>query len=104
MSSGGGGGQPANTTSQVILPEFINEAAKANLASGMEVANRPYEANPYAAVAGLTPDQQAYYQAVRDFQGAGTSDYDTAIAQASGLLGQAAPITADQMTSTTRAL
>jgi len=102
--SSGGGGTPANTTSQVVLPDWINQTAQKNLATADNVAARPYQADPYATVAPLSSDQLAAYQTVRNLQGSTTGDFDASKAAASGLLSSAAPITTDQLTSDTQSL
>lgn len=105
MSSGGGSGGSSNQTQQVILPEWIQEAGKANIATANEIANRPYEANPSAyTVAPLTADQQAAYSSIRDMQGGTAPAYQSAEAAAAGLLDSAKPITTGQLTTDTQAL
>jgi hypothetical protein len=102
--SGGGGGQPANTTSQVILPQWVQDQAQSNLSAANNVAALPYQADPYYQVAGLTPDQQAAFAKVRQLQGSTDPAFAASEAQAGGLLSSAAPITTGQLTSSTTAL
>lgn len=92
MGSQGAGSQ--TSTTQVVLPDFINDAAKAELANAQTLAARPYEANPNQTVAPLTADQTAAYDTVRGMQGATAGDYAASKTALAGLLGGATPITA----------
>jgi hypothetical protein len=102
--SSGGGGQPQTTTSQVVLPDWVNTAAQNNIAQAGTVASIPYAADPYATTAQLTPDQLASYQSIRNLQGSTAPAYSAAEGAASGLLSSAAPITADQISGLTTGL
>src|SRR5262245_66649529 len=98
------GSENQNTTTRVILPDWLDTAAQNNLNVANEVAGRPYQQNPYSTVAPLSADQLAAFQGIRDLQGDATGSYDAAIAQTQGLLGEAAPITAGQVTDYTTQL
>lgn len=59
MGMGGGGGKSTTTeTKEVKLPWWVEQQAQSNLARANEVANRPYQENPYQKVAPL--DAMAY--------------------------------------------
>lgn len=59
MGMGGGGGKSTTEeTKEVKLPPWVDAQAQSNLAFSNQVANRPYEANPYQTVAPL--DALAY--------------------------------------------
>jgi hypothetical protein len=53
----GGGGQKQTTeeTKEIKLPAWVEAASQGNYGLAEQVANRPYEANPYTTVAGLDP-------------------------------------------------
>lgn len=57
----GGGGQKSTTeeTKEVKLPPWVDAQAQSNLAFSNQVANRPYEANPYTSVAPLSAEAYA---------------------------------------------
>ena len=94
IARGSGGGGSQTSTSQVILPQWVQDEAKKNIDLADAVASTGYEKNPYNIVAPPTADQQAAWGTVRNLQGAAAPGYDAAEATAGGLLGNAAPITA----------
>lgn len=54
MGMGGGGGKSTTEeTKEVKLPPWVDAQAQSNLAFSNQVANRPYEANPYQTVSPL---------------------------------------------------
>jgi len=102
-SSGGGGQQ--TTTTQTVLPQFVQNQVQHNIDTANTLGTQPYATNPYSGVASTTPDQSTAYGEIAGMQGnAATTGYDPAEAQLTGLLGQAAPITADQVSSNAASL
>lgn len=91
--SGGGGSQ--TSTTQTIIPQWVQDATAKNISIADEIAGRGYEANPFNIVAPPSADQTAAYDAVRNLQGGASPSYQAAEGVATGLLGQAKPITAD---------
>lgn len=86
---GGGDTGKSSQVTEVKLPEWVNQASQSNYARAQDVANRPYEANPYggaAGVAGFTPTQEQAFgmlPSVGQYQGA----YGSAQDALTGLLG-----------------
>lgn len=101
---GGGSSGTSTSISQTILPDWVNTASTSNYAQAAAVADRDYQANPYSSVAGTTADQQAAYQRIRDLQGTTDPAYNQAQAASSGLLSQATPLTAGQISGTAQQL
>jgi hypothetical protein len=98
MSGGGSGGsQTQNQTQQVILPQWLQDAAQSSLTNAQTLSQQPYQANPYSAVAPQTADQTQAYKTIEGMQGQTAPAYSQAQAAASGLLGQAKPITTAQV-------
>lgn len=62
---GGKGGSPQTVTNQTQLPAFITQGGQQNLDIANQIAAQPYQDYPGQSVAGLTPDQQAAFNAVR---------------------------------------
>ena len=101
--SGGGGNQ--TTTQQTVLPQFVQDAVAHNIDTANDLAAKPWETNPYAAVAPTPQATTDAYGEIGALQGnAARTGYDPAEATAAGLLGQAAPITADQIGSNAASL
>jgi hypothetical protein len=102
---GGGGSSGSQTqTQQVILPQWLQDAASNSLTSAQTLAAQPYTPNPYSAVAPQTADQTQAYQTIENMQGQTAPAYQQAEAAAGGLLGQAKPITTDQVAAGATAL
>lgn len=99
IARGGGSSGTSSSTSRVVLPDWVDSASQANYQQASDVADRAYQANPYSAVADLTPDQQQAYAQVRALQGQADPAYRTAQGVSGGLLTQAAPITTDQISN-----
>lgn len=95
IARGSGGGGSQTSTSQVIIPQWVQDAGQKNLDLADKIAGQGYEKNPFNIVAPLSADQQAAYGTVRDVQGAAAAGYDPAETQVAGLIGNAKPITAD---------
>jgi len=66
------------TTSQVVLPQWLDDAARRSLQIADEVAGRPYTPYPGQRVAGLNNDQLWTQQGVRDLQGSSAPGINTA--------------------------
>lgn len=93
----GGGQKEQTSTTQVQLPSWLDNAAQDVVSRAQLLSKQPYVANPNEQVAPLNADQQATFQAIRDYQGSQTGTYDAAKAAATGLLGSAVPLTAGQI-------
>jgi len=104
IARGSGGGGSQTSTSQVIVPQWVQEAGQKNLSLADQIAGQGFEANPYNIVAPLSADQTAAYDTVRGVQGAAAPGYQAAEAQVGGLLGQAKPITAEAIGSNVSSL
>lgn len=86
MAGGGGDKGKSTQTTEVKLPEWVNQASQANYKQAQEVANRPYEAYPGQQVAGFNPTQQQAFgmlPGLGQYQGA----YGSAQNALQGLLG-----------------
>src|SRR5262245_45144510 len=68
MQSGPGGGGDTTTTTQ-RLPPWMEQYARGTLDFAKQVANQPYQKYPGQLVAGFTPTQRDYFQAIRDQMG-----------------------------------
>lgn len=104
IARGSSGGGSQTSTQQVILPPEITAASAENYAKARGVADQPYQANPYNIVAPLSGDQTQAYDTVRGAQGMADPAYAAAEGVTSGLLGQAKPITTDQINTDTQSL
>jgi hypothetical protein len=105
MSSKGGSEPTQGTTNtSTQLPDWLNAGSQKAVGMASDIADRPY--TPYSGqiVAQPGADTQQAYQQVRDMQGAQNPAYDASKAAYTGLLGQAAPITADQLNQGTNQL
>lgn len=93
---GGGGGQSINF-SQTNIPAWLDTASQGAVGQAQTLANRPY--TPYGGqiVAQPGADTAAAYQQIRDMQGTYQPAFQQSAAAYGGLLGSAAPITADQI-------
>lgn len=89
MSSGGGSSVPANTTSQtttqVVVPDWVQGQLQQNLATAQGLASQPYTAPNLPTVAGFSPDQLASFQAVENNLGSTNSAYNLAQGQVQNL-------------------
>jgi hypothetical protein len=90
----GGGSKDSTVTNKTDIPPWLQEAAISNLGFANDVAAKPYEQYQGAQVAGVTPDQQAAYDYVRQNLGTGS----TAISNA------AQGITGSNLTTTAQGL
>ena len=104
IAYGSSGGGSQSSTQQVILPEWVQGAAMENIQKAKDVANLPYQANPFNIVAPLSADQTQAYDTVRGAQGMADPAYAAAMGTTSGLLGQAKPITTEQINTDTKSL
>jgi hypothetical protein len=74
---GGKGGGTTQVTNQTQIPPWISEAGQSNYNFATDISNRPYAAYPGQTVAGMTPDQGAAYDWVRNnYTNAGTAITD----------------------------
>jgi hypothetical protein len=101
-------GSPQTTTSSsgtsTIIPDWLSNAAQGAVGTAQDLSQRPY--TPYGGeqVAPTTADTQAAYQAVRNMQGQGAPAYAASQGAYTGLLGSAAPVTADATNANTNTL
>jgi hypothetical protein len=95
MSGGGGGG--GDTSTRVILPAWLEQAARDNTARAIGMGDEPYEAYTGDRIADMTPDQLAAQQAVRDMQGQTGGALTGLAGTAAGMAG----FTPDQITAGT---
>lgn len=100
----GGSKSGGDTTSRVILPDYIDAQAQADLAGANEVASRAYEANPMKGLVGFTPEQNAAYAGLESGVGATNPYFDESASHVQRLLGSATPITTEQLNADTRSL
>ena len=104
----GGGQQSAGPTtsnsSTIQIPQWLDSAAQGAVGTAQDLSQRPY--TPYTGQinAGTNADTQQAYQQVRDMQGAANPAFDASSAIYTGLLGQAAPITARAVNDNTNTL
>lgn len=61
----GGSSSKQTTTAETKLPDWVDNAAKANYNIAGQIAQRPYAAYPYARIAGFTNDQNAARNTLR---------------------------------------
>jgi hypothetical protein len=92
MSSGGG--QNSTVTNKTDIPDWLQQASITNLQFANQIAEQPYQQYGGQEVAGLTPDQQAAYAAVRNNLTTGSDMIDNA----------AAGITGSNLTTTAQSL
>jgi hypothetical protein len=109
MAGKGGGDTGKSTqTTEVKLPEWVNQASQSNYARAQDVANRPYVANPYGGEASVAPWTAAQNQGAAMLPQVGQyqSAYGSAQDALSGLLGynptqiQAGRVNAGQLSNT----
>ena len=62
MPGGGGGSQ----TASVQLPDYVDKLAQENVSDISRLANRPYQPYSQPRIAGMTPDQNASMQIIRN--------------------------------------
>jgi hypothetical protein len=105
IARGSGGGGTQTTTTQTQLPQFVQDQVQHNIDTANTLGTQPYATNPYSGVAPTTPTQTQAYGEIGNLQGqAQTTGYAPAEAQLTGLLGQAAPITTDQVNANVSSL
>lgn len=97
-------GGTQTTTSQVVLPDWLQSAAQSSLQNAQTVAQRPYQANPDLSVAPLTQDQQNAYATIAGMQGNTQPLYQASEQAYQGLLGSAQPLTAQGISGTAQQL
>jgi hypothetical protein len=103
LRGGGGKGGSTNTTtntsgtSQVAIPDWLDQASQAAVAQGFNLSQQPYTPYTGQIVAGTPQATQQAYQQVRAMQGAADPTYQASQNVYGGLLGQATPQTADQI-------
>jgi hypothetical protein len=100
--SGGGGNQ--TTTQQTVLPDYVQNQVQNDIGKANTLADQPFATNPWSGVASVTPNQTNAYGEVQNEQGSAAPFYDATESQLGGLLGQAAPITADQISGNVSSL
>jgi hypothetical protein len=94
-----------DTSSSTRLPDWLTNAA--HEATDRAVALSNQTPTPYYTgeqVAGQSPDTLAAYQAVRNLQGSADPAFGTAANAWGGLIGQANPITADEINALSSSL
>jgi len=105
IARGSGGGGQQTTTTKTELPQFVLDQVQNNIGRANELGAAPYVTNPYSGVAPTSPTQTQAYGQIGDLQGrAQTTGYAPAEQQLTGLLGQAAPVTADQISGNVSSL
>jgi hypothetical protein len=104
LARGSGGGGQQTTTTQTVLPQFVQNQVQHNIDTANTLGSQPYVTNPYSAVAPITQPSTEAAGEVGAEQGSATPYYNEAEGQLGGLLGQAAPITADQVGSNAASL
>jgi hypothetical protein len=105
IARGSGGGGTQTVTQQTQLPQFVQNQVGNDIASANNLAAQPYVTNPYSGVAPQTQPTSDAYNEIGQLQGdAQATGYTPAESQLTGLLGQAAPITADQINSNVSSL
>jgi len=102
-SQGGKGGKQESTTNQLAnsytnLPGWLDAGSQQAIGMATDLSNKQY--NPYTGqlVADQSPDTLAAYQQVRNLQGNADPAFAASANAYQGLLGQATPQTADQIT------
>jgi hypothetical protein len=94
-------GPPQTTTSttgtSTVIPDWLTGAAQQAVGTAQDLSQRPY--TPYSGeqVAPTTADTNTAYQQVRNMQGVGAPAYAGSEQAYTGLLGSAAPMTADAL-------
>ena len=102
---GSGGGGQQTTTTQTVLPQFVQDQVQTDIGRANTIAEQPWATNPYSGVASVTAPQTQAAGEISALQGvANTTGYQPAEATAAGLLSQAAPITADQISGNVSSL
>jgi len=105
IARGSGGGGQQTTTTKTELPQFVLDQVQNNIGRANELGTAPYVTNPYSGVAPTTPGQTQGGQEIVNLQNqAQTTAYAPAERQLTGLLGQAAPVTADQISGNVSSL
>ena len=103
MGGGKGGSTNTNTTSNTstIIPDWLTDASQQAVGMAQNLANTPAGAplSTDQLVAGQSPYTTQAYQQVADQQGSANPAFNAAAGAYGGLLGQAMPQTADQITS-----
>jgi hypothetical protein len=101
-------GSPQTTTSSsgtsTIIPDWLSNAAQGAVGTAQDLSQRPYTPYTGEQVAPTTADTNTAYQQVRDMQGQGAPAYAASQGAYTGLLGSAAPITADATNANTNTL
>ena len=101
-------GTPITTTSSsgssVQIPDWLSNAAQGAVGTAQALSQRPYTPYTGEQVAQTPADTLAAYQQVRDMQGQGNPAYQGSEQAYTGLLGSAAPITADATNARTNTL
>ena len=70
MGGGGGGGGGTNySTTETVLPDWVQQQVQGNLGTANTLASQPYTPYPGQQIAGFTPDQTAAFQAVQSLYG-----------------------------------
>jgi hypothetical protein len=84
-SGGGGGGSTTSyTTTETTVPDWVAAAAAQNIQEATQLSALPFQAAP-PSLAGLTPDQTAALQSVREMQGIAPAQIQTAMGQVANL-------------------
>jgi hypothetical protein len=101
-------GPPQTTTSatntSTVIPDWLSNAAQGAVQTATDLSQRPYTPYTGQQVADVPADTNAAYQAVRNMQGVGDPAYAASQGAYTGLLGSAAPITADAANARTNTL
>jgi hypothetical protein len=101
-------GSPQTTTSatntSTVIPDWLSNAAQGAVQTATDLSQRPYTQYTGQQVADVPADTQAAYQAVRTMQGQGDPAYAASQGAYTGLLGSAAPVTADATNARTNTL
>ena len=108
MGGGKGGSTNTNTTSNTstIIPDWLTGASQQAVGMAQNLANTPAGAplSTDQLVAGQSPYTTQAYQQVADQQGSANPAFNDAAGAYGGLLGQAAPQTADQINALSNSL
>ena len=86
--SGGGGGQPAETTQTADLPDWAKPYAKDTLAKGAaltDISKNPYQTYGGERIAGFQPMQQQAFETAANMQPSAQLGLGTGLAGAAGL-------------------
>jgi hypothetical protein len=94
-----GGSEPTQgvTNTSTQLPDWLNAGSQQAVGMAQDLSQRPYTPYTGQIVAQPGADTTQAYQQVRDMQGDQSGAYDASKAAYSGMLGQVAPITTDQL-------